>query len=228
MESLLGLCHLNKHLTNIACVADGCKIPIQKASDNLTQNAHCKGWKCDHFITNFFAFGPNGTIVVAISNCPGTLHDLELALTGNPSVCTKLEHHWNECGAHCAMDSAFAAESCPFTIKSIQRESIETKIGCPEEALICNQALSVQQSAEWGVRLLQGSVPRLEAQWKCEENDWSGISLNSIALLHNCKANNMDLNQTRAVHWKSHQAELETAHALGLDNNDASVGFKNR
>ena len=101
---------------------------IQKSSDNPEQNVHYNGWKCDCFITNLFVFGPDETIVATILICPGTLHDSELALIGNPSDCNKLKHHWNECSAHCAMDSIFATERHPFTIESILRESIETEL----------------------------------------------------------------------------------------------------
>ena len=59
-----------RHLDDVAYVGDGLKVLIQKAGDNLVQNAFYNGWKCDHFVTNLFLFAPDGTIVAAIVNCP--------------------------------------------------------------------------------------------------------------------------------------------------------------
>ena len=61
-----------EHLDNVAFVCDGCKVLVQKASDNLMQRSYYNGWKCDHFITNLFVFAPDGTIVAAMLNLCAT------------------------------------------------------------------------------------------------------------------------------------------------------------
>eukprot|EP00977_Amphora_coffeiformis_P022631 scaffold11123_cov166-Amphora_coffeaeformis.AAC.1 len=62
-------------LTNVAYVGDGMKVLFQKASDHRKQNMFYNGWKSDHYINNLFVFAPNGKIVAAVLNCPGTMHD---------------------------------------------------------------------------------------------------------------------------------------------------------
>ena len=65
---------------------DGLKILFCKAGDQLKQAGFCNGWKCDHYITNLCVFGPDGTIHAALLNCPGSIHDSELARKGMPSI----------------------------------------------------------------------------------------------------------------------------------------------
>ena len=72
-----------------------------------------------------------------------------------------------------------------------------------EEIAVLDQALSLRQSAEWGMRVLQGSMPRLKARWVYEERDERRVSLLMMVLLYNYQANNMDLNQIRSVYWNS-------------------------
>ena len=64
------------------------------------------------------------------------------------------------------------------------------------------QALSLRQTAEWGMRALQGAFGRLKAVWPYEERDERLWGLTLITLLCNCSANNVDLNQIRRVHWQ--------------------------
>ena len=193
-------------LSDVAYVGDGLKILVEKSGDNAKQNAFYNGWKCDHFITNLFLFAPDGTVIAAILNCPGSVHDSELAKMGVPSIYQKLEDHYDKYGAKCVMDSAFAGSGRPCIIKSIPRERIGMVSETDEEALIYEQSLSVRQAAEWGMRALQGSMPRLKARWHFEEKDERLIGLTMITHLYNFKANNMDLNQIRSVYWNPYQA----------------------
>ena len=83
------------------------------------------------------------------------------------------------------------------------RDSIYVQAETPRDALIQDEALSVRQSAEWGMRQLQGSMPRLKARWKFEEKDERLVGLTMICLLYNFKANTMDKNQIRTVFWNN-------------------------
>ena len=197
--------HQYPALNNVAFVGDGLKIPLEKASDKIKQNAYYNGWKGDHYITNLFVFAPDGTIVCAIVNAPGSMHDSDLASIGDNNVYSKLDHYHATYGVKCVMDSAFAASERQSIIKSIPRETIDTRAETAEQAIVWDQALSVRQSAEWGMRALQGSMPRLKARWHYEENDERLIGLTMIIHLYNYKANNMDLNQIRTVYWNAYQ-----------------------
>lgn len=196
-------------LQDVAYVGDGLKILLEKSTDNAKQNAFYKGWKCDHFITNLFIFAPDGTIIAAILNCPGSLHDSDLAKIGVPSIYTKLEEHYKKYGTKCVMDSAFAAKGNDFIIKSVPRDKIFLYSNTPEDERRYQDALSARQAAEWGMRSLQGSMPRLKARWHYEEKDERLIGLTMIVHLHNYKANTMDLNQIRSVYWNPYTTALQ-------------------
>jgi hypothetical protein len=198
-------CIGNKYprLTNVAYVGDGLKILLQKAGDNGKQNAFYSGWKTDHFITNLFVFAPDGTIIMCMLNCPGSMHDSELALMGNPSIYQKIDSLYERYGTKCVMDSAFSTRDRQSIIKSVQRDAVYITAENVEQALILEDAKSVRQSAEWGMRALQGSMPRLKARWTYEERDERLVGLTLLVLLYNYKANNMDLNQIRMVYWNA-------------------------
>ena len=51
-------------LKNVVTVGDGLKILLQKAGEDITQEAFYNGWKSDHYITNLFVFAPDSTIIV--------------------------------------------------------------------------------------------------------------------------------------------------------------------
>jgi len=56
------------------------------------------------------------------------------------------------------VDSAFSKKRCPFLIKSGQAKLGETLAA----STLWQQATSLRQSAEWGMRAVQGSFPRLK------------------------------------------------------------------
>lgn len=188
-------------LLNVGYVGDGMKILFEKASDHRKQSMFYNGWKGDHFITNLFVFAPNGKIVAAILNCPGTMHDSELAMVGDPSVYQKLDAWYETYGLKCVMDSAFCTTNRQSIIKSIPREKLWAYSENLEHARVLDQALSLRQSAEWGMRALQGAMPRLKTRWPFEERGERDIGLTMLALLFNYKAERMGLNQIRNVYW---------------------------
>ena len=64
------------------CMVDGLKLYLQQAGDSVIQSRFYNGWKHDHFVTNIFAFAPNGSIIACTLNAPGTWHDSTLAHWG--------------------------------------------------------------------------------------------------------------------------------------------------
>jgi len=196
------ICNRYPALSNAALVGDGLKILLQKAGDPQTQEAFYNGWKSGHYITNLFVFAPDGTIVMSMINCPGSMHDSELAASGSPSIYTKIDMLYEAHGVKCVMDSAFANANKESIIKSKKRETIASTAESTEEFEELMAALSVRQAAEWGMRALQGAFGRLKAVWPYEEKDERYWGLSVITLLYNYSANNMDLNQIRRVYWQ--------------------------
>ena len=199
----------SKHpaLVNVAYVGDGLKILLEKSSDHRKQSMYYNGWKQDHFITNLFIFAPNGKIIAAMLNCPGTMHDSELAMMGDPSIYHKIDQWYETYGLKCVMDSAFCTASRQSITKSIPKDKVWTYADNEEHARILDQALSLRQSAEWGMRALQGSTPRLKTRWPYEERGERDIGITLITLLYNFRAHYMGLNQIRSVYWNSEEGE---------------------
>ena len=144
-------------LNGVWCMMDGLKIPIQASGDRKTQNEYYNGWLHDHFVNAVFVFVPSGTIVACTVNAPGSWHDSFIALNGG--LYDKLDEVFHSTGGRCVVDAAFSRVRCPYLVKSGEK--------CfGDYNLLVNrikvQATSLRQAAEWGMRALQGSFPRLK------------------------------------------------------------------
>ena len=62
------------------------------------------------------------------------------------------------------------------------------------------EATSMRQSAEWGMRALQGSFPRLTNRFRFEEKGERGIMLKMMVLAYNLRARMVGINQIRNVY----------------------------
>lgn len=128
------------------------------------------GWTHGHYITNLFVFTVDGRIVDSVYNVPGAMHDSTLAIWGG--TYERLKEIHEETGGKCVVDSAFAANQAPYLIKSAQDV---TKADGRSAVQVMVQATSLRQAAEWGMRAIQGSMPRLKDKIKFET--WPSSSL---------------------------------------------------
>jgi hypothetical protein len=108
-------------LSGVWCVMDGLKIPIQKAGDEVTQNAYYNGWLHGHFVGCVYVFAPSGLIVACTLNAPGSWHDSVIAENGGLYDTLRGVH--NNTGGKAVVDSAFSLKQCPFLIKSGKKAS---------------------------------------------------------------------------------------------------------
>ena len=177
-------------LVDCYCMVDGLKLYLQQSGDSVIQSRFYNGWKHDHFVTNIFAFAPNGSIIACTLNAPGTWHDSTLAHWG--SMYSKLQKCWEEHHGKVLMDSAFASNMYNFIIQSSQ--NIPVTEG-RQAMLLGQQATSCRQAAEWGMRGLQGSFPRLKDRIIYEENGERAIILKFITLLYNYRVRTVGINQ---------------------------------
>jgi DDE superfamily endonuclease len=107
------------------------------------------------FITNLFVYSIDGQIIEACVNVPGSVHDSSIASTYG--VYKKLEEKFAETGGKCVVDSAFAVSiNASMFIKSAQNL---TKAKDAQDMLMLDQATSLRQRSEWGMRALQGAFP---------------------------------------------------------------------
>jgi hypothetical protein len=168
---------------------DGLKLLIEVSGDNQTQNRFYNGWTHDHYVSGVFVFCPDGTICIASFNAPGCMHDSLIARCGN--VYDKLERVYNSNGGKCAVDSAFCRGDFPFLVKSAQMLPVDNL----NQAEINQAATSMRQSAEWGMRTMQASFPRLKDRMKYEEFGERGVIMKTMVLLFNVRARRVGINQ---------------------------------
>ena len=172
------------------CMVDGLKLYLQQVGDSIIQSRFYNGWKHDHYVTNIFAFAPNGSIITCTLNAPGTWHDSTLAHWGY--MYSKLQKCWEDHRGKVLMDSVFASNMYEFIIQSSQNVPVTEG---HQAMLLGQQATSCQQAAEWGIRGLQGSFPRLRDRIVYEENGERAIILKFITLLYSYRVQTVGINQ---------------------------------
>jgi hypothetical protein len=182
-------------LDGVYCAVDGLKLCLEQSDCDEIQNQFYNGWTHDHYVSNLFAFAPDGTITACVLDCPGCCHDSEVAIIGN--LYETLQTVYERNGGMVVMDSAFNKTAYEYIIKSGQR--VRHELG-PEQALIDRQATSARQFAEWGMRALQGSFPRLKNRFIYEERGERKHMLKCIVHLYNFRARRVGLNQITNVY----------------------------
>ena len=189
------------HLQDVCFTMDGLKLYIEKPSDEKTQSRFYNGWTHGHYVTSVFVFAPDGTIVFAFYNLPGCIHDSQTAHMGE--IYKKLALVYELYGGKCTVDDAFAKVSREYLIKSSQDKNYsnaETRAEQIADIAQKRDATSMRQSAEWGMRLLQASIPRLKDTIRFEDRGDRGLMLKLAVLLVNLRSRMVGINQIRNVY----------------------------
>lgn len=172
-------------------VTDGLKIYLDQSKKSVIQNMFYNGRLHDDYVGTVFVFALNGCIISCATNAPGVMHNSVLAEWGN--VYAKLEHCFEEFGGKYVVDSAVCREVYPFFIKSAQ--DLGTSATSAHEIIRLQQAMSVQQASEWGMRALKGSFPWLKDLLAYEERGERKLIIRSIVALFNLRARLVRINQ---------------------------------
>ena len=154
-----------------------------------TQNNFYNGWTHDHYVRAVIVVCPDGTIPICCYNCvPGSVHDSMIAEMGKGLSKNR---------GKCTVDSAFWKQNYLFLIKSgPSNEGLgETWQEFRENARLQADATSMWYSAEWGMRSLQASFPRLKECFIYEEHGESKVIMKSMLLLYNLRARKVGINQ---------------------------------
>jgi DDE superfamily endonuclease len=191
----------HRHLPDVYCVADGLKLPFQRCDELHEQSRYYNGWKSGHYITNLFVFGADGRIINAVTNVPGSVHDSTLAVWGG--MYRKLKEVYERTGGVCCVDSAFASGGVPYLLKSGKKEQIHANAKSKEDMARLLEATSLRQAAEWGMRAIQGSMPRLKDPIKFEQNGERRVIMKLVPLLYNIRLTLVGLNQLKSVYVKN-------------------------
>lgn len=168
-------------LRDVCAVMDGLKVRLEANGTYEVQSIFYNGWTHDHYVTNVLVFAPNGRIIAASLNAPGCLHDSVVADYGG--VYKVLKRLYDETRARVVVDSAFASDRYEFMIK------------CGTLDDVADQGTQLRQSAEWGMRAVQASFPRLKDRISYDEMGERKLILLSTVLLFNFRSSTVGMNQ---------------------------------
>mmetsp|Transcript_26532 Transcript_26532/g.41156 ORF Transcript_26532/g.41156 Transcript_26532/m.41156 type:complete len:394 (-) Transcript_26532:56-1237(-) len=187
-------------LTDVGLVADGLKLQVQQSRDYFVQKRFYNSWKADTFVSNIFVFAPDGRIVICALNAPGVLHDSKLADYGG--VYRKLNKLYERYSIKCVIDSAFCTANNPCLIKSSQTDPTGA-----HELLTNNEATSLRQSSEWGMRIMQATNPKLKDRLPFNEFASRSDILTLAVYLFNFRTEHVGHNQITNVFMPEFSAE---------------------
>ncbi|KDQ52853.1 hypothetical protein JAAARDRAFT_50074 [Jaapia argillacea MUCL 33604] len=140
---------------------DGLGLPVTESDDPEIENTTYNGWKSAHFVSNVFAFSPRGEIIHAILNAPGSWHDSHVARPLFEKLRTSTPD-----GYYLIADSAFPRGTAAIQgkIQAPLKSGSHITDDVIEQVEILQfnrELLSYRQTAEWGMRMMQGSFARL-------------------------------------------------------------------
>ncbi|KAH9450939.1 hypothetical protein Pst134EB_018447 [Puccinia striiformis f. sp. tritici] len=179
---------------------DGLNLPILVSGDEDVQNAYYNGWTCSHYCSSILAFAPDGTIMFAILNAPGSWHD---SIIAEPLYDQLLER--TPPGYRLISDTAFPRKT----------ERLQSRILAPVKRgdrlpssprsyarlkVLNDSLVSARQAAEWGMRSIQGSFARLKLPLPAEDNEYRADLLQLVCRLHQIRCRLVGINQTASVY----------------------------
>ena len=184
-------------LSDVWSTMDGLKLYLQQSGNTEIQARFYNGWTHGHYVTSVFVFCPDGTIPITFFNVPRSVHDNQVAHWGR--VYNKLGAVYDETGGKSTVDSAFGKVNRPFLIKSSHDYLVSTMPTRQEQRFDLQrkqQATSMRQAAEWGMRAIQSSFPRLKDTFVYEDTGEHRILMKIVCLLYNLRARTIGINQT--------------------------------
>jgi hypothetical protein len=143
-------------------------------------------------------------------NAPGSWHDSRVARP----IYEKLRLRTPE-GYYLVTDTAFprGTDQIAGHIKAPMKDGARLPVDHAERENVMRydrQLLSFRQTAEWGMRTMQGSFGRLRVPLAINDSDLRGDILESTSRLFNLRARTVGHNQIRTVYmpiWKGGEQE---------------------
>ncbi|KAB5589204.1 DDE family endonuclease [Ceratobasidium theobromae] len=140
---------------------DGLNLPVSTSKDEAKQNANYNGWLHAHVISNIIVYSPDGTIITAVVNAPGSWHDANVARPVYALLRDKTPN-----GFFLIADSAFpklgsgVEQKIKVPLKSGTRIR-GTQAQIEQLKQESREVTVARQAAEWGMCALQGCFSRL-------------------------------------------------------------------
>eukprot|EP00299_Pterocystis_sp_00344_P008370 c3142_g1_i1.p1 GENE.c3142_g1_i1~~c3142_g1_i1.p1 ORF type:complete len:233 (+),score=21.42 c3142_g1_i1:35-700(+) len=179
-------------LTGAFGFCDGLRLPIGSSENPEIENAYYCGWTSQHHCACVFAFGPDGTILYACINAPGSWHDATIAM----GLCEKLQS--------CTPSGCFLIADSAFPSRGNLSSFIKTPAKSSSSAFN-NALVSQRQSAEWGMRQIQGVFARLRVPLDTNDTRGRAMIIRLCCRLHQVRCRVIGLNQIRSVYSSSWQ-----------------------
>lgn len=189
--------HFTPSLHRVFGFVDGLYFPVDAPGDFATADAYYNHWKAGETITNVIAFGPDGCILWAFINAPGSWHDSALSQRLYELLS---DQQLTAPGFRLLADSAFDG-SCPGIMKSRDIDHLfdsgrarEAAAAVEDERVIARTRVA----AEWGMRTLESVFKRLNK--KLAFNPSANHKLIKLILhLNNLRCRSMQINQIANV-----------------------------
>ena len=189
------ICNRHKNLQDVWCTMDGLKIKLEQSGDALIQEQYYNGWTHNHYVSSVICFCPDGAISIVFVNVPGAVHDSQVADYGN--IFDKLESVYERDGGKCTVDSAFGNATRDY-LKKPSQELIHIK--GHQEREIARDATSMRQSAKWGMRAFQSSMPCIKNLINFETRGERKVTLTMMIFLYHLCARAVGINQLQSFY----------------------------
>ncbi|CAE7160568.1 unnamed protein product [Rhizoctonia solani] len=192
---------------------DGLSLPVGTSSDPEIEQSTYNGWLHSHRITNVLVFAPDGCIISAQVNAPGSWHDSRTATNVYQQLRTKTPN-----GYFLIADTAFPRVGADLAGKIQTPLKERARLADdPNEAAqqiaYSNSITSARQPAEWGMRALQGAYGRLRMPLDINNPIGRRVLIETCLRLHNLRTRLIGINQIKRVYmpvWGSETPKLIT------------------
>ncbi|KIK32391.1 hypothetical protein CY34DRAFT_19081 [Suillus luteus UH-Slu-Lm8-n1] len=167
---------------------DGLKPPVQTSDDVDIENATFNGWLSEHFISSVLVFSAEGVVIAARMNAPDHTPPTYYIVADTAFPRGTNDIHRRICAP----------------LKQGQR--LQGSVAEIDECMAFNrELLSYRQTAEWGMRGLQGAFGRLRVPLEIANKEARGDLIEICVRLHNLHAIRVGINQIRTVYLKCWQ-----------------------
>ncbi|KDN40849.1 hypothetical protein RSAG8_07867, partial [Rhizoctonia solani AG-8 WAC10335] len=184
---------------------DGLNLPVQTSFiDPKLQEAYFNGWLHAHVVGNVLVFAPDGTIIAARINTPGSWHDSRIALP----IYDQLRGNTPE-GFFLIADSAFPKLTIGEGNNLDQKIKVPLKAGAKVRGTAeyidqvtqeSAEVTSVRQAVEWGMRAIKGCFSRLYVPMDINNSEKRATLIETCFRLHNVRTRLVGINQITTVY----------------------------
>ena len=211
VEATYGPCPLPARVIGFV---DGVRLPTTNASHSGVQGLFYSGFEKHTNINNCLVFDPNGRVIYALLNMPGSNNDIMLAR----HLIMRLHDRDRTLPGHVlAADSGYISNLTATVMAHLAYAPAGVHVSAEQRAAYTRWQLTVRKAAEWGMHVLQSIFPRITVVLPGSSDKRYAI-LEACIRLNNVIANSMESrNQIKTVYlgclrndWQAAQAWADT------------------